>query len=267
MMLLLLSCVAVMFASLVGVFFISESAGNFLRRNMGYLVSFSAGVFIIIAYGLATETLEHAGPTNGALYILLGAMGLWVLFKLMPALHDHPEKGDKHSHDIDPRRVLISDAFHNMGDGILLAASFAVSPALGLAAAASVFVHELLQETSEFFVLRAAGYSVGRALRLNFLVSSTVLVGAVGGYYFLDLFESLEPIVLGLSAGAFLVVVLHDLIPHSVRDAKSSSHYLLHLVWFAVGTVLMLGFASALGHGHEDSHDHEVSEHLEVHRN
>ena len=249
MMILLVSCVAIMLASLVGVFFISEGAGNFLKRNMGYLVSFSAGVFLIIAYGLATETLGHAASLpQGVLYIFLGAFGIWILFKLLPGLHDHPEQGHTHSHPIDPRRVLISDAFHNVGDGILLAASFAVSPGLGLAAAASVFVHELLQETSEFFVLRAAGYTVRQALSWSFLVSCTILVGALGGYFFLEAFESLEPILLGLSAGAFLVVVLGDLIPHSVRDAKSSSHYAAHIVWFVVGALLMFALATLLGH-------------------
>jgi len=238
-----------MLASLVGVLFVSQSAGKFFERNMGYLVSFSAGVFLIIAYGLATETLEHAPSLSlGVLYIFLGAFGIWILFKLLPGLHDHPERGHTHSHPIDPRRVLISDAFHNVGDGLLLAASFAVSPALGLAAAASVFVHELLQETSEFFVLRAAGYSAGQALRWSFIVSCTILVGALGGYYFLEAFESLEPVLLGLSAGAFLVVVLGDLIPHSVRDAKSSSHYATHLAWFALGVLLMFALAALLGH-------------------
>lgn len=249
MILLLLACAAVMLASLVGVFFISSGAGAFFGRNMGYLVSFSAGVFLIIAYGLSTETLEHA-PTisQGLLYIFLGALGIWTLFKCLPGLHDHPEHGHTHSHPIDPRRVLMSDAFHNVGDGILLAASFAASPALGVAATTSVFVHELLQETSEFFVLRASGYTVGRALLWSFAVSCTILVGALGGYFFLDLFESLEPVLLGISAGAFLVVVLSDLIPHSVRDAKSSSHYAAHLAWFVLGAFLMFMLATYLGH-------------------
>lgn len=249
MVMLLGACFAIMLASLAGVFFLSSGAGAFFGRNMGYLVSFSAGVFLIIAYGLSTETIEHApSVAQGVLYIFLGALGIWTLFKLLPGLHDHPEQGHTHSHPIDPRRVLVSDAFHNVGDGILLAASFAVSPALGFAATASVFVHELVQETSEFFVLRASGYTAGRALMWSFAVSCTVLVGALGGYYFLDVFESLEPVLLGISAGAFLVVVLSDLIPHSVRDAKSSSHYAAHVAWFAMGALLMFILAAFLGH-------------------
>lgn len=249
MLLLLGSCLAVMLASLVGVLFISRGASAFLERNLGLLVSFSAGVFMVVAYGLSTETLEHAPSVpQGLFYIFAGAFVIWTLFKLLPGLHDHPEHGSTHSHPVHPKRMLVSDGLHNMGDGILLAASFAAAPALGFVAAASVFVHELVQEVSEFFVLRAGGYSVGQALRLNFLVSGTILIGAIGGYYFLEVFESLEPVLLGGAAGAFLVVVLGDLIPHSVRDAKSASHYAHHMLWFAAGAVLMLILASTLGH-------------------
>lgn len=263
-----------MLASLVGALFISASANAFLQRNLGFLVSFSAGVFAVIAYGLATEVLEHASSVGqGLLFIFLGAVGVWLLFKLLPTLHDHPERGSTHSHPLDARRVLISDSFHNVGDGILLAASFVAGPALGIAAAVSIFIHEMVQEVSEFFVLRAAGYSVRQALARNLLVSAAILPGAIGGYYFLELFESLEPVVLGLSAGAFLVVVLGDLIPHSVREARSSSHSLAHVVWFAVGMVLMFSLTQVFGHGnelvggehaHEEAaglHEEEVAEH------
>lgn len=249
MILLLVSCALVMFASLVGVLFISRSASTFLERNLGLLVSFASGVFVVIAYGLGHEVLEHAPSVGqGLLYIFVGALVIWTLFKFLPTLHDHPEEGSVHSHPIDARRVLISDSFHNFGDGILLAASFTVSSALGIAAVASVFIHELVQEVSEFFVLKAAGYSVRTALTRNFLVSAAILPGAIGGYLFLELFESLEPIVLGFSAGAFLVVVLGDLIPHSVREARGSSHLLAHLGWFAAGVVLMLVLTTLLGH-------------------
>ncbi len=130
----------------------------------------------------------------------------------------------------------------------MLAASFLTAPVLGAAVAISICVHETLQQLSEFFVLRDAGYSVGKALRTSFLVQSTLLVGALGGYYLLDIFSILEVPLLGIAAGAFLVVVLNDLIPHSVREAKSTAHYVRHLAWFVIGLALMSFLAWALPH-------------------
>jgi zinc transporter ZupT len=55
----------------------------------------------------------------------------------------------------------------------------------------------------------------------------------------LESFEALEVPILGLSAGAFLVVVLHDLIPHSVRTSRRENVYFRHLMWFVIGVLLM----------------------------
>jgi zinc and cadmium transporter len=255
---IVLASLLVMLASLVGVVSLWSVAGRFVSRNLGFLVSFSAGVFLVIIYGLLQELLAHADSAAGALvWVGVGMVGVWLLFKLLPTLHHHDtHKGEHVHHPIDARKLLISDGVHNIGDGILLAASFLASPVLGIAAAASIFIHETVQEISEFFVLRDAGYAPRRALMLNFAVSSTVLVGAIGGYYALELFEALEVPLLGIAAGAFLVVVLTDLIPHSVRDAKTTEHHAKHVAWFLIGLVLMSLVAWTLPHP-EEPHDEE----------
>ncbi len=262
---LLLASLLVMAASLAGVVAVWKRAGRILERNADFLVSFSAGVFLVVAYRLATEAVEHADSFgDGVLWVFLGALFTWVLFKLVPMLHSHHDDADEHEHahegldqhdhsSLDIRRMLLGDGLHNIGDGLLLAASFAVSPALGIAAAASVFVHELIQGISEFFVLRSAGYSARQALTLNLIINSTILIGALGGYFLLDALEVLEVPLLGLAAGTFLVVVLHDLIPHSVKSSTEKLHYTKHMVWFLVGLAIMFGASAFISH--EESAD------------
>lgn len=254
----------VMLASLAGVLFAGWRAAGFIAKHLDVLVSFSAGVFLVFAFGLATETVEHMGSLpHGLGWIFAGAVVVWLAVKLLPALHTHGHGHEHaHNHGLDPRRLMLSDALHNVADGVFLAAAFTAGPVFGFAAAISIFVHEFLQEMAEFFVLRDAGYSVRRALALNFAVSSTILVGAVGGYYLLDLFEMLEAPLLGLAAGGVLVVVLHDLIPHSVRESISTAHYARHVLAFVVGIALMVGVNAALPHQHDEhSHDGHVAGH------
>lgn len=244
---LLVASVVVMIASLAGKLTVWRRAGHLIEKHLDLLVSFSAGVFAIIAYNLAGETIEHAGDiTTGLAWVLGGALGIWTLSKLLPALHHHSSEHAVAAPQgsIDVRRMLVSDGVHNAADGILLAASFAVSPIVGILATLSVFIHEIIQEISEFFVLREAGYSSGQALKLNFIISSAVLIGSVGGFFLLESFEVLEAPLLGIAAGMILVVVLHDLIPHSVRSSVGLRHHLAHVAWFAVGAFLMFGIAS-----------------------
>lgn len=239
----------IMLASLSGKLVVWREGGSFIERNLDYLVSFSAGVFLIFLYGLAQEAIEHSARFEyGVLWILCGAAGIWLVFKILPSSHVHVhEHGGEHAH-IDARRLLFTDGIHNAADGIFLAASYAVSPVLAAVAALSIFLHEALQEISEFFVLRDAGYSTKQALLYNFLTSSTILIGAVGGYFLLDTFEVLEGPLLGIAAGGILIVVLHDLIPHSLRDSQTLGHYGRHLLWFVVGAVLMFALSSVLPH-------------------
>jgi len=243
--------VLIMSISLVGVVSLWGRTSKAVEKNLHFLVSFSAGVFAVIVFRLTSEAVDHAGLLVGLGAVLIGALFISVVFKLMPALHEHRHVEDEEetTHYIDPRRVLISDAIHNVGDGILLAASFAAGSVAGVAAAISIAIHELLQETSEFFILREAGYSARKALLMSFAVSSSILVGAVGGYLALDFFEILEGPLLGFAAGAFLVVMLGDLIPHSLHRTHKASHAVRHILLFLLGVGLMAAVAFFLGHG------------------
>ncbi len=253
-----LAALLIMLVSLSGVAFTARNLSEFMERNLSVLVSFSAGVFLVISYGLSVEAVTHAsGPLVGLLWIAAGVIMITVLFQLLPSFHHHhDEHSETHRHSpLDARRILISDGIHNLTDGIVLAAAFAVSLPLGIFATASIVLHEVVQEVSEFFVLRQAGYSVRQAIAYNFALSSTILIGAIGGYFMLDIFERIEVPLLGIAAGALLSVVVHDLIPHSVRTAHGTERRVRHILSFIIGVLLMLSINAIVGHVHEED-DH-----------
>jgi zinc and cadmium transporter len=215
----------------------------------------SAGVFLVVSYKLAVEALEHSeNYSMGFLWIAVGIIFVWIVFKLIPDFHNHEISDPTEIHEnilkhkLDPRRILISDSFHNIADGIFIAAAFSINPSFGWVTVGSIFIHEFIQEISEFFVLRESGFSVKKSLITNFVVSSTILIGAIGGFFALDTFEIIELPLIGIAAGSFLVVVLKDLIPHSIKNSSNLKHHLKHLVWFFIGIVIM-SFVSLLG-GH-----------------
>lgn len=257
-----------MLASLSGVIFIWKNLGKFIEKNLSFLVSFSAGVFLFITYLLSIETVHYSKSISEAIiWIIAGAIFFFILFKILPNFHHHhdeQQENEKHN-KIDARRILISDGVHNIGDGILLTTSVIASPAIGVATAISIFIHEFVQEVSEFFVLRQAGFKIKKALIWNFAVSSTILIGAIGSYFLLETFEILEVPLLGIAAGSFLVVVINDLIPHSIRHSKNKTQYLKHLIWFILGLILMAFANSFFSHEHDVAHDHQKEHVYENH--
>ena len=236
----LFASVLVMLVSFSGKLFTWRGAGPLIERNLHFFVSFAAGVMFLIAWNLSQELVEHAGTLAAGLpWIAIGSVVVLVAFRYIPQFHHHHDRGDHTHSKIDVNRLLASDAIHNIGDGIVIVVSFAASPLLGIASTVSIAVHEMLQEISEFFVYREAGLPVRLALTLNFITSGTILVGALGAYFLLERFEALEVPLLGLSVGAYLIVVFHDLIPHSLSSVSDRMHLVRHIAFFLIGMILM----------------------------
>lgn len=250
-----LGAVVVMVVSLVGVVFTLGSARAWFEKNLSFLVSFAGGVFLVTAGALTLEVLEIADAWwQGAGLIVLGYILALVLHKLLPETHHHHGADCHHTHR-KAKKLIVGDAIHNIADGIVLVVAFSVSPALGLGVLLSVVIHEALQEVSEFFVLRQAGYSVRQALMINFAVSSTILVGVGLGYFALASHE-LEVLLLALSAGFFFNVVLHDLLP---RRSEHGTNWVAQIAVVLAGVLVMAGAQWAVGAGHEhgDGHGHD----------
>jgi zinc transporter ZupT len=261
------AALVVMLTSLVGVIFIGKTTSKFLEDKLNFLVSFSAGVFLVTSGALALEVFHLADTVwQGAFLILIGYALAFLVHKLMPETHHHHASDCHEGHGLAARKLIIGDAIHNVADGVVLVVAFAVSPALGLAALVSIVIHEALQEVSEFFVLRRAGYGVKKALAINFAVSSTILVGVVLGHYALVSHE-LEVALLALAAGFFLQVVIHDLLPKHTEHEKMEDFY-KHAFLVFVGAVIMGLVAQAAMEGHthgEEDHGPETEEHHDEH--
>lgn len=245
----LLASFLVMLVSLSGKLITWGGMGPLIERNLHFFVSFAAGVLLVIASSLSAEIVEHAGTLLGGVpWIALGAVVVLIAFQYIPQFHHHHDMGEHPHSQIDANRMLVSDGIHNIGDGIVIVVSFVASPLLGIASTVSIMVHEMLQEISEFFVYREAGLSVRLALVLNFISSSMILVGTLGGYFLIERFEALEVPLLGLSVGSYIVVVFHDLIPHSISKTDGRAHLAKHAAFFAIGLILMATLVAFLPH-------------------
>jgi len=238
---LFIACVFIMLASLAGLITVWTKLGKWMHKNLSFLVSFSSGVFLVVAFNLALESFEFSNSvTVGFFAILLGILFLHFVSYLFPEAHYHHEKhSTEYIHNkLGAKRILVGDAIHNVGDGILLAPAFAIDIRLGIVTAVGILIHEFVQEISEFFVLREAGYSTNQALQRNFLISSTILVGAVLGYFLSSVHLFVGPL-LGIAAGSFFYVVIEDLIPKSVAFSQKRKAYKKYFFVAMLGMAIM----------------------------
>jgi zinc and cadmium transporter len=136
---------------------------------------------------------------------------------------------------VTPVALLGSDALHNFGDGMAIAAAFLVSPQLGLYTSIAVILHELPEELADYALLRGAGMSRRTALASLAVVQLTAALGAAASLVASHWLAGARGLVLALAAGMFLYIALVDLLPAVIRS-RSRSAWLA----FGVGAIVVL---------------------------
>lgn len=254
----IVSVLVVSLVSLVGVAAFSLNQ-TFLNKILFALVGLAAGALLGDAFiHLIPESLEVIGDeTNFGLAVLAGVSLFFILEKVLRWHHAHHANEESHegheiyeadeSHTHLAPMVIVADGVHNMVDGAVIAASYLVSPALGVATTIAVFLHEIPQEIADYALLLHAGYSRTKALFFNFLSGLTALIGAgvvlaVGGEV-----ETFGAYAAAVTAGAFIYLAAADLIPELNRRTGVRSS-VVSLSAFLVGIALM--FALTLLESH-----------------
>jgi zinc and cadmium transporter len=212
------------------------------------LVSFAIGTLLGAAF---LEVLPHAFGAGDArvvaMAILGGILGFFLLEKLLLWRHSHEHgEGVEPAHHQEHERagalIVVGDTVHNFVDGVLIAAAFLQSPALGAVTAVAIVAHEIPQEVGDFLVLLHSGYSKARAFALNVVSSMGSVVGGVFGYFALEGFENWEPILLGVVAASMIYVAVADLIPglHKRPELRDTAQQAL-LIAAGVGLIALVG--------------------------
>lgn len=255
----------IMLASFSGLIFLVKNFGEWVSQNSKFIIAFSSGIFAVVTYDILLESFEFSTSVWIALAsVIVGFSIFQIIEKVFPEIHHHEEDGEHCLHS--KQKVIWGDAIHNVGDGILLALAFSVDVKVGLVAALGIFIHEFVQEISEFSILKLSGMSTARALVVNFLVSATIIPGVFIGLYVANI-ESIVGVLFGLAAGVFMHLVFVDLIPQSFIHSKKDKKYFTYIFLIIAGifTILAINQVGG-GHGHEGVYaedEHYEEEHVD----
>lgn len=194
--------------SLVGIAFVKTSE-KALGNIVNWLISFASGALIGVAF---LRMLPNSFKNNpGAVYaVAFGILSFFVLEKFFHWRHCHEGKCEVHSFAY---LNLIGDSLHNFVDGMVIAGSFVADIKFGLITTLAVIMHEIPQELGDFGVLVRAGFSVKKALTLNFLTALWAVAGGLLGYVFTEKIMVIKSNLIPFAAGGFIYVALADLVP------------------------------------------------------
>ena len=222
--------------SLVGILTLGLNNDR-LKSILFYLISFSAGALLgDVFIHVIPEMAEIGFGAREGIYFIIGILIFFVLERFILWHHSHDDHEEK-IHSV-VYLTMAGDSLHNFIDGIVIAASFLVSPVLGMASTLAVIFHEIPQEIGQYAILIHGGWSRGKALWYNFLSALTSVLGAVVVLLFAKNLEGPPVFLLAFAGASFVYIAMSDLIPelHKEVGLKRSIN---QFIWFIIGIGLM----------------------------
>lgn len=233
----LVSVTVVSLISLVGIVALVARAD--IKRITLTLVAFAVGALFGDAFiHLLPESFIRArSPATVSLSVIGGILIFFVLEKFLRWRHCHDMDCSEHVQPVVTMNLL-GDGVHNFINGMVIAASYLASPAIGLATTLAVVLHEVPQELGDFGVLVHGGLAPRRALFFNFLSALTAFAGAIVSLLVGPYLVGYVNAVLPVTAGGFIYMAGSDLIPE-LHHHTSPRHSLVQFVMIVAGVGVM----------------------------
>jgi zinc and cadmium transporter len=277
-MLLIAITLAAVLAGIGSVWIAAALSLGVLSRYTHHLLSLAAGALLATAMlHLLPEALESQYSAKQLFGLLLAAVLVFFLLdkaELYHHGHEHAHAeaeadadasahavshAHAHSHTHSHAHshtggtsggwpVLLGDAIHCFGDGVLIASAFVVDIRLGVAAALAVLAHEVPHHMGDVVVLRRSSGSVWSAAAKVSGAGAFTIIGAWAGYGFSESLKDAMPLLLVVGGASFIYVALADLIPQLQRRL-SARETAAQVAWLLLG-IGLVAVATQMAHAH-----------------
>jgi len=203
-----------------------------------YFIALGAGFVLAAAlFDMIPEALKLS--SGMAFYIILG---FFIVHFFEHIFSSHFHFGEEtHKEAIKKSTawsILLALTVHTFLDGVSISAGFHINFLLGT----TIFVAVILHKIPDGFTIASVMLASGRE-KLGALAASLILVfSTIAGSFWAATFTSYTPILLSLSAGAFLHIATVDLIPEVVKKNKLSLSFTIFggtLFYYATRLILI----------------------------
>jgi zinc and cadmium transporter len=235
---IILASLLISLLSFCGLFFFTKE--RYSHKIMDAAIALAAGVLLgNVFFHMLPEIMEMSLDGGFAPY----SISVWILFSIVFLFlteqylhwhhcHSHHDE-DEHEHASPAGvNILIGDGLHNLVDGMVIAASFAVDNTVGWLATLAIALHEIPQEIGDYSLLLHSGFTKAKALFWNFISGLIAVMGAIITYFYAQVAEH-EIILIALASGSFLYIAMSDIMPH--LQAQKRVNQLTQISWFIIG--------------------------------
>ncbi len=241
----LLSTLAVSLVSFVGLFLLQIKMSS-TSKIFTILLAFAVGTLLGSSiFHFIPQSFTNEKTSNLSLFLLLGGVGFSFFFEKI--IHSFQFKKNNTRTASYGYLSLYADAMHNFMDGILIGVAWLYSFEMGITTTLTVLSHEIPQELSDFGILLKAGFTKKKALKYNFIVGLTSVLGTFVAIWLGNKVNSFSSYVVPIMAGGFLYLAFSILFTE-IKLAKKRKNILLYIIFISLGLALM--YFTGKGHQH-----------------
>ncbi len=249
------------------------------RRSFGFLMGFTAGVMISLAFmELVNEAWQMAGWKLATLGFTAGALAMFGIDTLIPHMRfgetevkSRPgnipsttgyilaEGASPHRHrrrwfrrtsgPVDSTLlktgmlIALGITIHNMPEGIAVGAGYAHEVQFGYFIAIAIALHNIPEGIATALPLCKGGACRWDAFRIALLSGLTEPVGALLAIFFLSLFRDLIPVALAFAGGVMTFITLDELVP----VAREHGHQHFTAFGIILGSIFVFVLSGVFG--------------------
>ena len=224
------------------------------RRWEDAMLGFAAGMMLAAsAFSLILPALDASalltGTALGAAGIVVGGMALGVVLMLgldQFTPHEHEREGPCGPGHEQCNRVLLfvfAIALHNVPEGMAIGVSFSQGDtSVAIPFTTAIAIQDVPEGLAVALAMIAAGFRRVNSVLIAMATGFLEPIGALLGVTLSSGVPLAYPIGLGLSAGAMIFVVSHEVIPETHRNG----HQTVATLGLMVGFALMMTLDTAL---------------------
>lgn len=205
------------------------------KRWVALSTAAAGGLMLAASHSLNAEGVA-LNPQTTMVGILFGLGGILLGQHLVAEAPPIPALAAKR---LDPSKALLVVGVmtvHSFAEGVGVGVSFGGTPELAAFITTAIAVHNVPEGLAISLLLVPAGMSVGRAAAWSVFSSLPQPLMAVPAFLAVELFRPVLPVGLGLAAGAMIWMVVAELLPDALKEAKGRD----------VGIAVTLAFTAML---------------------
>lgn len=214
------------------------------QRTVGIANAFAGGLMLAATQMLFVE--GHAIALDRTIWGAVG--GIVVIGVIAKVIHngDEPDVGQLRGANLRTAFLIIAVmTVHSAAEGIGVGVSFGGGERLGLLVTLAIAIHNIPEGLAISLALIPHGVRLRTAAGWSIFSSLPQPLLAIPAFLFVEAFEGVLAIGLGVAAGAMLWMVVSEMVPEALGRASKRDV----AVGTVVGYLLMLGITLVLGTG------------------